>query len=120
MSKSLNQVMNYANEDEVSIYKHWIVFLRAGIGSVITSFVLFFVGFMIARTRFRVWGGMLVLMLVITAYRFFKAYSEYKTTVLTINNIRLYGETGLASVGGVNWPIEKVESASYSSSFWGR
>ena len=120
MSKALNQVMNYANEDEVSIYKHWVVFVRAGLRSIITALILFITTFMIASNRFNVKGGMLIVALIISSYNFFKAYSIYKTTVLTINNIRIYGETGLKDLGAMNAPLDEVVSAIYSKSFFGQ
>lgn len=120
MSKALNEVMNYANEDEVSIYPHWIVYLKAAVSTIIPAIFVFPIVFLIARTRFKVWGITLIIFLIVAAYRFFQVHAYYSTTVITVNNIRIYGETGLAENEIISAPLDTVGHAQCVTSFLGR
>jgi hypothetical protein len=139
MSKALDEVMQYSNEDVASISKHWIIFVKAAISVLIKAVVLIFLYF---KTRtwldsladminesfeqipFEIKKYLLLILMVLIVVsaikRFVSTYIEYKTVGLIVNNIQIKGKSGLVNVGVVNASLEQVAYVKVFTPLWGR
>lgn len=139
MSKALEEVLNYANEDVASIRKHWVIFVRMakriilfGIGDFLVYWklshyieaVMDFINELIPKIPFQLSKYVLIyciLAFVIYAGKdFICTLIVYKTVGLSINNIQIKGVSGLASIGQINSSLEQIGSVRSHQSLFGR
>lgn len=113
MSKALNNVMGYANEDTATIYKHWIIFIITAIRVVIMSGIFLFIASWLVGLRPVLFYIVLIYMII----SFFRTVQEFNLASLGINNICMKGNTGHTSV---NVPLEKIGSVSAHTSGLGK
>ena len=119
MGRATDYVRAYAQEDGITISKHWIVFVKTGIGIVlrvaVTLFVLmkwtnyikqigtivndFFpaLTFDFGNLMLPIIITLLVIRAVALAY---KALEEYVSSSMTIDNVRVHGKVGRKDVSG--------------------
>ena len=139
MSKALQEVMQYANEDVASIRKHWIVFvymvrriiifaliimflnikatkLLGGIGDFINNKIPSFP--FVIREHLILLG--IILILLYAVVQFISTYVMYKTVGLTVNNIQIKGTSGLVEIGQVNSSLEQIGYVKTDISLLGR
>ena len=139
MGKTLETVLEYANEDSASIKKHWIIIFR-----VIRDFIIkvIVVGFIYLKSKnflelladdinnefvgipFEIKKFILPVILVLLGYDFLKDLVEkiidYTTVGLSINNIQIKGKSGLLDIGIINAPLKQVDFARVHKTFWGQ
>lgn len=139
MSKAMETVMNYANEDVASISKHWIIFLKTTKRILIRVVVILLVyikgkkyldlladkiNSLITAIPFEIKEHLLLLigiyLVIKTIGDYVETYIEYKTVGLSVNNIQIKGKSGLLDVGVVNASLEQVTSIEVFTPFWGR
>lgn len=138
MGKTLEVVMNYANEDVASIHKHWIIFLKTTINVLIRiTFFLFayfkgriYIEFLADSINYYVpvipfeikkfiLPAIVLYLTVKTVWSYVETYQEYKTVALAINNIQIKGVSGLFDIGVVNASLEQVSYVKVYVPFWG-
>lgn len=139
MGKTLDIVMNYANEDVAKIHKHWIIFIKRTIRvlvRIVTTLFVFYsskswiayfadkinqvvpaIPFEIKKYVFPI---LLLYIFIKTIIDYINTIIEYKTVGLSINNIQLKGKSGLLDVGIVNIPLDQIENVRVHAPFWGR
>ncbi len=137
MSKALQEVMQYANEDVASIHKHWIIFVKTFFKVIAFAIAMGFIkefsilGWL-AETIDSIFTSlpfllsenitffMVFIIFVYAVIEFIRTYIIYKTVGLTINNIQIKGKSGLANVGQVNASLEWVEYVHVKNPLFGR
>lgn len=113
MSKALNNVMGYANEDTATIYKHWIIYIITAIKVIIISGIFLRIASWLVGFK----PALFYIVLVYMGISFFRTVREFNLVSLGVNNICMKGNTGHSSV---NVPLEKIESVSAYTSGLGK
>lgn len=139
MSKALEEVRQYSNEDVASIRKHWIIFVRMANQQIVKIFLILFLYFKIRKwinpiadeinkefpqvpfeLKKGIWWVIIIYLLWSVISKFVKTLVEYKTVGLMINNIQIKGKTGLIDIGIVNASLEQVTSVNIEEPLLGR
>lgn len=139
MSRALDEVMQYANEDVASIHKHWIIFVKMarrilifGLGDFLVYWKLGHflntlfdcINELVPKISFQISKyTMLYCILILLIYsvrQIVMTIIEYKTVGLTINNIQIKGVSGIVSIGQINAPLDQIGSVTSRQSLWGR
>ncbi len=139
MSKALNEVMGYANEDVASIHKHWIIFVKMAwriiifavvIGLIyvkannIVGYIGDFINNLFPAIPFMIRDNQLfisvMLVFLYAIEEFIKTYIIFKTVSLTVNNIQIKGKSGLANIGHINASLEQIGYVQAHISLFGR
>lgn len=127
MSKALEEVLQYANDDAASIHKHWIIFIKMAKTIIIFSIIvaLLFANFsniisnfgnfineLVPSLPFMISDNLtlleIMIILLFSLVQFFKTYIIYKTVGLTVNNIQIKGKSGLVDIGNINSSLEQI------------
>lgn len=139
MSKALEEVIQYYNEDVAEINKHWIIFVKTAINVIITSVVILFIYAkskhwinLLANTvnntfdkipfkiKEYIYPALIIVLILSAIVKFIETYIVYKTVSLKINNIQIKGKSGLANIGTVNAGLEQIGYVKVFTPFWGR
>ncbi len=138
MSKALNEVLGYANEDSIDVKKHWVVLLLAARNILIRIAIVLFVcikwaDFWMALMdeinseipgipiNLKQWFFVIVALITLirSVVILTHALVEYYTVQLSVNNIRIFGKSGIVEIGTINTSLDHVGSVVVQNSFWG-
>lgn len=93
----------------------------------VISFCAWAIGCFLAYILVPVTGELSIVLLCLIAvllakkiWNLLARYLELKNRVMCLTNKRLLGKTGVFSIDAIDIPIEKINSVSASSTFWGR
>jgi hypothetical protein len=138
MSKALDEVFEYSNEDEYTIRKHWIIFVFTALKVILRTAVVLFVyntfellwleiadmlNDFLTIIPFSVRDYLfLIILFILIAWAikdFVITYAEYTSVSLTINNIRIKGNSGIFGDVAVNSSLENLVDVSTDCSLLG-
>ena len=115
MSKVLDNVISYANEDTISIQKHWYIFVKMGfriLGMFLAQVLILLI---IKKISFFV-----VLAFLIAAGRdVLVTYLTYKNTYISANNITIKSQDGVFNISQQAIPLRDLKSVTHTTSLLG-